>query len=142
MNSPQEEKSQSNLIPSKKKTPPDQEDILEELDKLMGEVQSARPRLKKEEGASKLKNQDLQALLDITQTVNSTLVLDEILQIVMKRSIELLQAERGFLMLLDEERKLQFKTAHNLAKESLTQEDFKISMSVRHRAPLDPARRG
>ncbi len=138
MNAPQEEKkSPPNLVPSKKKTPESQEDILGELDKLMGEVHTARPRLKKEEGESKLKNQDLQALLDITQTVNSTLVLDEILQMVMKRAIELLQAERGFLMLLDEERKLQFKTAHNIAKESLTQEDFKISMTIANQVALN-----
>src|SRR5574341_2644040 len=110
----------------------DSGDIIGEIEALIEKVQSSRPRLKKdqEEEKSKLQSSDLKALLDISQAVNSTLVLDEILQIVMKRAIELLKAERGFLMLLDEERKLQFKTAHNLAKESLTQEDFKISMSI------------
>jgi len=134
MNTPRDEKkSPADLLSSAKgKTPAPGEDILGELEKIIGDVHEKRPRLNKnrDEGETKLKNQDLQALLDITQTVNSTLVLDEILQMVMKRSIELLQAERGFLMLLDEEGKLQFKTAHNIAKESLTQEDFKISMTI------------
>lgn len=106
------------------------EDLVGELEELIEKVQTSRPRLKKEDEQSKLKNSDLKALLDISQAINSTLVLDEILQIVMKRAIELLKAERGFLMLLDEERNLQFKTAHNLVKESLSQEDFKISMSI------------
>lgn len=110
----------------------DSGDIIGEIEALIEKVQSSRPRLKKdqEEEKSKLKSSDLKALLDISQAVNSTLVLDEILQIVMKRAIELLKAERGFLMLLDEEGNLQFKTAHNLVKESLSQEDFKISMSI------------
>ena len=110
----------------------DSGDIVGEIEALIEKVQSTRPRLRKdqEEEHSKLKSSDLKALLDISQVVNSTLVLDEILQIVMKRAIELLKAERGFLMLLDQEGNLQFKTAHNLVKESLSQEDFKISMSI------------
>ena len=34
----------------------------------------------------------------------------------MKKAIELLSAERGFIMLLDETNKLQFKTAFNCAR--------------------------
>ena len=107
-------------------------DIVGEIEELIQKVQSSRPRLKKEkdEEQAKLKSSDLKALLDISQAINSTLVLDEILQIVMKRAIELLKAERGFLMLLDQEGNLQFKTAHNLVKEALSQDDFKISMSI------------
>jgi PAS domain S-box-containing protein len=111
---------------------PDSGDIVGEIEALIEKVQTSRPRLKKdrEEEPSKLKNSDLKALLDVSQAINSTLVLDEILQRVMKKAVELLKAERGFLMLLDEEKNLQFKTAHNLVKEALSQEDFKISMSI------------
>ncbi len=110
---------------------PDSGDIVGEIEALIEKVQTSRPRLKKDqEEPSKLKNSDLKALLDVSQAINSTLVLDEILQRVMRKAVELLKAERGFLMLLDEEGSLQFKTAHNLVKEALSQEDFKISMSI------------
>ncbi len=77
---------------------------------------------------------NLEALLDISKAINSTLVLDEILRRVMRHAIELLHAERGFLMLLDEGGDLQFRTAHNIRKESLdTEDDFRISRSIADR---------
>jgi len=77
---------------------------------------------------------NLEALLDISKAINSTLVLDEILRRVMRHAIDLLHAERGFLMLLDEGGKLQFRIAHNIRKESLdTEDDFRISRSIADR---------
>lgn len=73
---------------------------------------------------------DLATLYDVSQAVNSTLILDDILDIVMKRSIKLLNAERGFLMLLDHRGALQFKTAHNIKKEQLDSKDMKISTTI------------
>lgn len=73
---------------------------------------------------------DLASLYDVSQAVNSTLILDDILSLVMTRAIRLLNAERGFLMLLDEAGSLQFKTAHNIRKEQLDSEDMKISTTV------------
>jgi PAS domain S-box-containing protein len=73
---------------------------------------------------------DLATLYDVSQAVNSTLILDDILNIVMTRSIKLLNAERGFLMLLDNYGKLQFKTAHNIKKEQLDSQDMKISTTI------------
>jgi len=76
-------------------------------------------------------NADYFALLEVSKAINSTLVLDDILKIVMRRAIELLRAERGFLMLLDEDDELQIRIAYNIHKESLTSaEDFRISRSV------------
>ena len=73
---------------------------------------------------------DLATLYDISQAVNSTLILDDMLSLVMTRSIKLLNAERGFLMLLDDSGKLQFKTAHNIRKEQLDSHDMKISTTI------------
>ncbi len=73
---------------------------------------------------------DLASLYDVSQAVNSTLILDDILSLVMTRAIRLLNAERGFLMLLDEDGNLQFKTAHNIRKEQLDSHDMKISTTV------------
>jgi len=113
-----------------KKTKTESKDLLSELDKIIKDTNTIRPRLVVEQEESKLKNDDLEALLDINKAINSTLVLEDILQMVMRRAIKLLGAERGFLMLLDDEGNLQFKTAHNICKESLSKEDLKISLSI------------
>lgn len=80
--------------------------------------------------AHALGSEDLQALYEVSRAVNSTLILDEILNIVMKKSIELLKAERGFLMLLDSDGKLQFKTAHNIKKQELDKSDLQVSTTI------------
>lgn len=110
-------------VPKKGKT------ALEEMESFFQKVQTAHPRLQNN-NSGKFKNQDLEALLEVSQAINSSLVLDDILQTVMKRAVNLLRAERGFLMLLDESGELQIKTAHNISKESLNKEDFRISMSI------------
>jgi two-component system NtrC family sensor kinase len=80
--------------------------------------------------AHALGSEDLQALYEVSRAVNSTLILDEILNIVMKKSIELLKAERGFLMLLDSDGNLQFKTAHNIKKQELDKSDLQVSTTI------------
>ncbi len=120
--------------PQQTKPEIDLDDTLAQMESIFEQVASAQPRLDQEKsGASestRVRRDDLEALLDISKAINSTLVLDDILQMVMRRAIKLLRAERGFLMLLDEEGNLQFKTAHNICKESLSKEDFRISMSI------------
>lgn len=73
---------------------------------------------------------DLRALYEVSRAVNSSLILDEILSIVMKKAIELLQAERGFLMLLDSDGNLMFKTAHKIDKMELDESDLQIPSSI------------
>jgi two-component system NtrC family sensor kinase len=73
---------------------------------------------------------DLKALYEVSRAVNSSLILDEILIIVMKKAIELLKAERGFLMLLDSDGVLQFKTAHNINKSEIKKSDLYVSSSI------------
>src|SRR5690606_17996893 len=90
----------------------------------------ANPRIQQDEISATKSLDDLRGLLHVSQAVNSSLVLEDILQVVMRKAIELLSAERGFIMLLDETNKLQFKTAFNLCKEALMDEDFKISNSI------------
>ena len=127
-----EESDQKNDVKNKEAINLD--DTLAQMEAIFEQVESAQPRLETEKSDSKdssrVKRDDLEALLDISKAINSTLVLDDILQMVMRRAIKLLRAERGFLMLLDQENNLQFKTAHNICKESLCKEDFRISMSI------------
>jgi signal transduction histidine kinase len=106
------------------------DDPLFGLEASLDKITRKNPRLVGKEARSEARSVDLKALLEISKAINSTLVLDDILQMVMKRSIELLQAERGFLMLLDDNGNLQFKTVYNLQREKLLDEDFKISNSI------------
>jgi PAS domain S-box-containing protein len=121
---------------AKNKKTSDPDDTITQMESIFEQVIINLPRLEKNEESSsapdstRVRRDDLEALLDISKAINSTLVLDDILQMVMRRASKLLQAERGFLMLLDDEGNLQFKTAHNICKESLSKEDFHISMSI------------
>ncbi len=105
------------------------EDLLTRMERSVNTITQARPHL----SMSKAANGEIsnyKTLLEISAMVNSSLVTDDILQVVMKRAIEMMKAERGFLMLLDEHNQLQFRTVYNLCKEELMQEDFKFSGSI------------
>jgi adenylate cyclase len=72
----------------------------------------------------------LQALAGIGQVVNSTLEIDEVLQIVMDTIIRLMGAERGFLMLRDERGEMVTRIARNWEQESINKNEFAISRTV------------
>ncbi|MBN2119312.1 MAG: GAF domain-containing protein [Anaerolineales bacterium] len=72
----------------------------------------------------------LQALAEIGQVVNSTLEVDEVLQIVMDTIVRLTGAERGFLMLRDERGEMTTRIARNWEHESINQNEFAISRTV------------
>jgi len=105
-------------------------DIFADLEATLDEVAQANPRIDSEQPDSSNAISDLKALLEISLAINSSLVLDDILQIVMNKAIELMQAERGLIMLLDDEGELQVRSAYNLHKEELMDDDFKISRSI------------
>jgi len=72
----------------------------------------------------------LQALAGIGQVVNSTLEIDEVLQIVMDTIIRMMGAERGFLMLRDERGEMVMRIARNWEQESINKNEFAISRTV------------
>jgi len=72
----------------------------------------------------------LQALAGIGQVINSTLEVDEVLQIVMDTIVRLTEAERGFLMLRDERGEMVIRTARNWEQESINQNESSISRSI------------
>jgi adenylate cyclase len=72
----------------------------------------------------------LKALAGIGQVVNSTLEIDEVLQVVMDTIIRLTEAERGFLMLRDEQGEMSIRIARNWEKASLNQNESSISRTV------------
>jgi PAS domain S-box-containing protein len=104
-------------------------DPFAELEATLDSVAETNPRIAA--GASTDKSaSDLKALLDVSRLVNSTLVLEDVLELVMRKAIEFMEAERGLIMLLDENGSLQTTSAYNLCKEEMLQEEFKISSSV------------
>jgi len=72
----------------------------------------------------------LQALAGIGQVVNSTLEIDEVLQIVMDTIVRLTEAERGFLMLRDERGEMAIRIARNWERESINENEFAISRTI------------
>ena len=72
----------------------------------------------------------LQALAGIGQVVNSTLEVDEVLQIVMDTIVRLTEAERGFLMLRDQSGEMVIRIARNWEQESINKSESSISRSI------------
>ena len=105
-------------------------DVFADLEATLDEVAEANPRIENLSKEANKHAQDLKAILEASLAINSSLVLEDILHIVMSKAIELMQAERGLVMLLDETGQLQIKAAYNLDKEKMTPEELKISSSI------------
>jgi adenylate cyclase len=73
---------------------------------------------------------NLVALADIGQVINSSLNPNEVLRIVMDTIVRLTGAERGFLMLRDENDELTINLARNWEQESLEPSEFEISRTI------------
>jgi PAS domain S-box-containing protein len=72
----------------------------------------------------------LLALADVTQAVNSSLELDEVLRLVMDTIVQLTEAERGFLMLRDAQGEMTTRVARNWEQESINPNEFAISRTI------------
>lgn len=73
---------------------------------------------------------DFRLLLEAGQIINSSLDIEEVLNLVMDKVIELLRAERGFIMLVDEKTgELTLKTRRGMDKKTLDSDDFSGSLS-------------
>ncbi len=105
-------------------------EIFADLEATLDRVAEANPRVVDEPTEAGRSITDLRALLEVSLAINSSLVLDDVLQIVMHKAIELMGAERGLIMLLNEAEELQTRCAYNLCKEEMMKEDFRVSNSV------------
>jgi len=85
---------------------------------------------------------ELETLYQIARVLNSTLEFDKVLLLVMDEVIDVVKAERGFLVLLNPTTNaLEFTIARNKQQESIDLSEFKISRStvdrvVRTREPV------
>jgi PAS domain S-box-containing protein len=99
---------------------------LEELN----QIEIALSEMSKKLGAFENEHSNLLALAGIGQVVNSTLELDDVLQIVMDTIVRLTRAERGFLMLRDESNEMTIRIARNWEQESINPNEFAISRTI------------
>jgi adenylate cyclase len=101
--------------------------FLPDLQKLRTDLEGITNKV--EESQTEL--QRLRALSDTAELINSTLDLDDVLNTVMDTVIRLTSAERGYLMLRNEQTKeLEFRVARNIEQRSLGQGEFVISSTI------------
>lgn len=105
-------------------------DLFADLEEALDKVAQANPRIENETEQSTKDASDLRALLEVSLAINSSLVLDEVLKVVMNKAIELMQAERGLVMLLDEHGEFQINAAYRFGSEDPTDDELRISTSV------------
>jgi len=110
-------------------TNPCSEDALENLAQLAGSL----TRISRQIARQEEERDNLLALAGISQIVNSSLQLDDVLRIVMDTIVRLTGAERGFLMLKDRQGKLAIHIARNWEQETLDASESAISRSVVNR---------
>jgi adenylate cyclase len=108
-----------------------------ELQQCLAEVNALLPRLRSatDQLTRDLQNQqrernELEGLFHVTQLVNSSLDLDQVLNQVMDQIIQLTQAERGFLMLMNEQGAMEFRVARNMDRETIEGSSFDISRTI------------
>ena len=81
------------------------------------------------------KVRELNQLLEVNKTIGSVLSINDLLNLVIDKIIEVTRGERGFVLLKEKNHKsnktqLVFKAGRNNNMENLTNKDFKISNSV------------
>lgn len=78
----------------------------------------------------KVRQSQLGALMGVGQAINSSLGLNGVLEQVMDTLIELMRAERGFLMLRGSTGELSVRIARGIAHVNLEEESFKVSRTI------------
>ncbi len=98
---------------------------LESLDKLAEELMVDRKASGQQER--------LAALYEVSRVIGSSLDLQTVLDQVMDAIIQLSGAERGFLMLLDDDGDLDVRVARNFDQETLSSDSFAVSRTITRR---------
>ena len=76
----------------------------------------------------KIKN--LEVILNIVNSINSSLILEDVLELVLKNSIALTQSDRGFIVLKNPESKLEYKLGLDSDNNFLSENSFNVSTTV------------
>jgi signal transduction histidine kinase len=92
------------------------------LDQLLDEVATSH--------RDSIHQKRLGVLYEVSQVIGSSLDLETVLNQVMDAIIQLTEAERGFLMLLDDDGKLQVRIARDFDQETLENGEFSVSGTI------------
>ncbi len=103
---------------------------LAEMSALLPRLQDCLRGLTRELQDQQRERNELEALFHVSQVVNSSLDLEQVLNQVMDQIIQLTQAERGFLMLKNEQGQLEFRIARNVDRETIEGSSFEISRTI------------
>ncbi len=103
---------------------------LAEMNALLPRLRSSTSKLARDLQNQQRERSEWEALFHVTQVVNSSLDLDQVLNQVMDQIIQLTQAERGFLMLIDSKGELEFRIARNMDQETIQGSSFDISRTI------------
>ncbi|MEJ5202734.1 MAG: GAF domain-containing protein, partial [Anaerolineales bacterium] len=99
----------------------------------VGQLTNVLAQVRKHITALEEERRNLNALAQIGRYVNSTLELDDVLQIVMDTIIQLTEAERAFLMMRNEKGELVIRIGRNWEQESIDKSELAISRTVIYR---------
>ncbi len=95
-----------------------------------GSLERERDELKTSISTLTRQRDELGTLYEIARTLNSTLDFNQVLQLVMDQVIDVVGAERGFLMLVNEKtNELEFKIARNKSAQTVDQQAFEHQIS-------------
>lgn len=106
--------------------------VLADMEATLDDVAVDSPPVESGDGLQLKSFEDFKAIFEVSLAINSSLILDDILQIVMKKAIEIISAQRGFIMLLDDNQ-LKFKAGYDINKENAMEHDIRISSSIAKR---------
>ncbi|OGU54759.1 MAG: hypothetical protein A2V66_08290 [Ignavibacteria bacterium RBG_13_36_8] len=79
---------------------------------------------------SDTKAKDLELILDVVKNINSSLILDDVLALVLMHAIEITDSERGFIVLKNSDGRLEYKLGMDSKGIKLPEHFFNISTSV------------
>jgi len=99
-----------------------------DLNKIKKRLVQLQEKQKKE--ISSLEISYLTRVLELSQSLASTLELDGVLSRIMENALSLTHAQRGFIMLLDKNKELKFEFSKYIESEEIEKHSFSISRSV------------
>ncbi len=115
--------------------------IFSRSQRMEADIQQARQALAQVDRmlvAQREEHHQLQAIQQVSRAVTTSLDLDRVLNMVMDTIIQLTGAERGFLMLLEPDtRRLTFRVARNMDRETIHKSSFKISRSIVNQVAME-----
>ncbi len=95
-----------------------------------------KSKLDKEEKADKTAEEpvgrirNLEFILDVTKSINRSLILEDVLELVLKNAIQLTASDRGFIVLRNNDGKLEYKLGLDDKENILPESAFQVSMTV------------